>query len=75
MTTRCKAKCVSVTKSAGFNGHLFVYGAKFNPCYGDTPENKAFFAATPSLSIEVGTAAADVFEVGKDYYVDFTPAD
>jgi hypothetical protein len=38
-------------------------------------ENKQFFAATPCGQITFGTvnpAAAEQFEVGKEYYVDFT---
>lgn len=75
MNTRCKVKGVAVSKKVGFNGHEFVYDASFNPCYGDTPENKAFFAATPSISLTVCTVAGDVFQPGKDYYLDFSQAD
>lgn len=40
-------------------------------------ENKAFFASTPTGTIELGTVNIDVakqFELNKEYYVDFTPA-
>lgn len=43
---------------------------------GDSPENKAFFNATPSGSISMGVvnpAAAEQFKPGAEYYVDFTP--
>ncbi len=40
-------------------------------------ENKAFTDATPSGEIKIwisdGKAAAEAFEMGKDYYVDFIP--
>lgn len=39
-------------------------------------ENAQFWAATPSGLCELGCvnlAAADKFEVGKEYYLDFTP--
>ena len=45
---------------------------------GDTAENKAFFAATPTARIELtisNPAAAETFELGKEYYCDFSPAD
>ena len=71
-TTRCKFVCNKVTKQLGFNGHPFVYGAEFGVVYGNSEENKKFFAATPSGNLTVGTAAQDVFEVGKEYYLDFT---
>jgi hypothetical protein len=41
---------------------------------GDSPENKEFFAATPSGIAEVSTVRQDHFQVGQDYYLDFTPA-
>jgi hypothetical protein len=45
---------------------------------GDNPENDSFFKATPSGNIGLGVVneeAASQFEVGKEYYVDFTPAE
>lgn len=50
---------------------------KLRPVMGDTPENKAFWKWSPGGSIELNTinqAAADALELGKEYYIDFTPA-
>ena len=49
------------------------------PVYSSDPnhENKAFWDATPSGSITLwinNPAGFATFEVGKEYYVDFTPA-
>ncbi len=47
------------------------------PVYGNSVENKAFFASTPTGSIKLGIvnqAASDALVLGKEYYVDFTPA-
>jgi hypothetical protein len=47
------------------------------PVAGTNEENKSFWKWTPSGKIELqvlNTEAADQFEVGKEYYVDFTPA-
>lgn len=47
------------------------------PVTGGSEENKAFFDATPSGNIKLGTVnqdAAAAFELGAEYYVDFTPA-
>jgi hypothetical protein len=47
------------------------------PVYSGSDENKKFFAATPGGNIDlwvVNQAAASQFEVGKEYYVDFTEA-
>lgn len=41
-------------------------------------ENTKFWQASPSGSLVLGCAnlaAADAFELGKEYYLDFTPAD
>lgn len=55
----------------------YGFGVKLTAVYGDSPENKAFFAATPSGSVELAVVKEEVaaqFELGKEYYVDFTPA-
>lgn len=52
-----------------------VYGYRFSPVIGDSPENKAFFTATPAGSIELQLVKPGIFEVGREYYVDFTPAE
>ena len=47
-----------------------------SPVSGGSEENKAFWAATPGGKIEfncVNDKAIEQFEVGKEYYVDFTP--
>lgn len=75
MKTRCKFECVEVTKQTGkhFVGNpQFVYNARFQTVYGDSEENKQFFAATPNGSITVATMRHDQFEPGRAYYVDFT---
>jgi len=52
-----------------------------SPVYGNgdpAHENTKFWQQSPSGQITLGCAnlvAADVFELGREYYVDFTPAD
>jgi len=70
--TRAKFKCVSVTKREGWSGHKFVYSAEFHPVTGGSPENAVFYAATPGGKIELSTTTVDHFDVGKEYYIDFT---
>lgn len=54
---------------------------KFSPVYANNDpnhENSKFWNATPTGSIELGTinpAAWQQFELGKQYYVDFSLAD
>ena len=48
------------------------------PVKGDSPEDKAFWDATPTGSIQLGTVNPEAwkhFEIGKTYYVDFTPVE
>lgn len=69
MTTRAKFKCTMNEK--GQIALTTVYDP--NP----ESENGRFFAATPSGSISLGVvneSAAELFEPGKEYYVDFSPA-
>ena len=75
MATRCKYSCHEVTKRKHWDkakGHIFT--AKFSPVMDGSEENKKFYAATPSGSLEVGTYQQDIFEVGKDYFIDISEA-
>lgn len=51
---------------------------KFAAVYSNDPEheNKVFWDATPNISFEmtVRNEAAQLFEPGIEYYMDFTPA-
>lgn len=69
MSVRAKFRCMGKDEV----GNINLYAVT-----GDTPENKAFFNATPNGQVRLGVVnsqAAEQFEVGKDYYVDFMPAD
>lgn len=57
--------------------HKDENGIYLSPVYSGSEENAQFFAATPGGQIIlhiVNPVAAEQFEVGKEYYVDFTPA-
>lgn len=85
MSVRAKFKVDSVKSVLGY---VYNYETKTNseteqrivslvPVYDSNPEseNGKFFAATPSGRIELGVMnldAAKLFEIGKEYYVDFT---
>ena len=48
----------------------------FTPVGDDSPENKLFWDATPSGSLQMGTLNPEAwkeFELGEEYYLDFTP--
>jgi hypothetical protein len=74
-----QSKTLSSTGSKDAAGQpINQTSVKLTPVYGGSDENRKFFASSPSGSIELGIinqAAADQFEVGKSYYVDFTPAE
>ena len=68
---RCKVVC-----SAKIPSDEGVY-LKFYPVYTGSDENKEFFKYTPGGVVNfniVNQATADRFEVGKEYYVDFSEA-
>lgn len=75
MKTRCKFTCIEVTKRTDWrNKERFLYAAKFNVIMDGSPENKAFFDATPSGDLVIATYKEDRFTPGKDYYVDIEEA-
>jgi hypothetical protein len=78
MRVRAKFTCNSITRTKRWNGPGEVQTIKLSPVTSGSDENKEFFDATPTGSIELGTvneAAAKQFELGKSYYIDFTLAD
>ena len=76
MTIRCKFVCESVTSVANWDLNKgLLYTTRFKAVYGGSPENDAFFAATPSGVLEVGIHKDDAFVPGKEYYIDITAAD
>lgn len=79
MTIRAKFRCTAVEKIESWrkpaDGSMaFLYTAKFAPVGDSSPENKAFWEATPAGSITLSSILPDAFEVGVEYYVDFTAA-
>lgn len=74
---RAKFFCQSVTKyKHGWGGDQppFHYNYRFQAVSSGSEENKKFFAATPSGQVELSALRDDLFEVGKEYYLDFSPA-
>lgn len=77
--TRCKMELIMISKGYGSSGkERYV---KFIPVSGGSEENKKFFSATPSGSLDftVSGAAAeslglDQAAIGAEFYVDIKPA-
>ncbi|WP_454825380.1 hypothetical protein [Paraburkholderia xenovorans] len=78
MSVRAKFKVVSTTQRKHWDiqkGN--IHEIQLQPVVGDSPENDRFYAATPSGAISLQTVndeAGAQFELGGEYYVDFTKA-
>lgn len=70
---RAKFTCIEKAPSVSGDG----YTISLQTVYSDSPENASFFKWTPFGQLRMGTinpVAAAEFEVGKEYYIDFTKA-
>lgn len=70
MSVRAKFKCTSKEANPHGNGDL----VRLDPVIDGSEENKRFYSYTPGGQIQLGTVnpqAAEQFEVGQEYYVDF----
>lgn len=77
MTVRAKFKVLSVTRQAGWGGHKELHTVRLQPVTGGSEENQKFYGSTPSGQIELGVVTESVgnqFDIGCEFYVDFTPA-
>ncbi len=79
MTVRAKFVVQSITRQKHWDREKGeIHTVKLSPVAGNSEENKQFYAATPSGSIELGTVneqAGRQFELGAEYYVDFQKVD
>lgn len=76
MGTMVRAKFVCRSVSPDEAGPCIT--VDLEPVIDGSEENEKFWEYTPAGSISLSTTnqeAAKLFEVGKEYYVDFTPAD
>ena len=72
MTIRAKFKVTNIADNG--EGMKTV---SLSPVCSGSPENESIFKWTPSGSISMGTINAEAakdFEIGKEFYVDFTAA-
>lgn len=78
MKTRAKFICQSlnISKYAGGESHSVIL-TPVTPYNSEGQENKSFWDATPTGEIKLtitNKEAVKLFEPGKKYYIDFTPA-
>ena len=71
-TVRAKFRCSKAEPHSW--GNEYEFGAVYST--DPNHENKAFWDATPSamLTMTISNPKAQIFEVGKEYYLDFTEA-
>jgi len=74
-----KVDAIEYTNSGTTENPNIKATVKMTPVYGGSnnasEENKRFWQWTPSGDLKLGTInkeAADYFEIGKEYYLDFT---
>lgn len=70
---RAKFRCVENSEVPGQTGATIV----LEPVTSGSEENRQFFSFTPWGRVELGTVNPDAsgqFEVGGEYYIDFTRA-
>lgn len=76
MQVRAKMECGSKVTDEHGNTLVSLFAVYANKDGSRADENKAFSDATPSgsvnLMISPGMPAADLYQPGKHYYVDFT---
>lgn len=81
MNVRAKYRVNAKEEVAGgvINGEVeTLVTVKMTPVITGSEENKEFFRYTPSGELRIGTInqkAAEFFEIGKEYYLDFTKAE
>ena len=83
MKITAKFSCNSVRKykdtrwDGGQPKSGFLYEYEFYPVTGGgtaSDENKSFFASTPSGNLKMSAVGDNLFEPGKEYYLEFIPA-
>jgi len=74
MKVRAKFRVQSKTEYYGTGDTVQV---SMMPVTSGSPENELFWKYTPSGKVEmqIKKEVADLFEIGKEYYLDFTPVE
>lgn len=82
--TRAKFKVLQVVKreqwvnSGSTGSHEIGYEIEMYPVISGSPENEQFYKLTPGGNMKLTVLSeetANQFEIGKEYYVDFTKAE
>lgn len=76
---RCKLICIGTREYVGSvrdgkDSRQLLHEASFYAVTSGSDENKAFFSATPTATLTIGSHSITAFQAGKSYYVDLTEA-
>lgn len=77
-TIRAKFRCEEAVERTDVAGDVEGYDITLRPVVGGSEENDTFFKYTPWGELRIGIVAketAEALEVGKEYYLDLTPAE
>jgi hypothetical protein len=77
MNVRAKMKVMAITPFHSSDPDGVCAEVRLMPVYSDSEENKTWSKWTPNGECRMtitNAPAIDAFEVGKEYYLDFTPA-
>ncbi len=78
MSVRAKFKVMSTTQRQHWDSQKGnLHEIELQPVMSGSPENEAFYAATPGGSVKLMTVSDEAgtqFELGAEYYIDFTKA-
>jgi len=78
MTVRAKFRCMNVQSAPNTSPDQTYITASFTPVWEQDGENKKWSAATPSGQLVLNItnpAAAEWFEMGKEYWLDIHPVE
>ena len=73
MTSRCKFRCVDAAQSDPAKPED-GWRYRFEAVTSGNPENESFFRWTPSGQLTLSVVREHHYEVGKEYYLDISPA-
>jgi hypothetical protein len=73
-----RCKFMVVDKKVTLSDKMLMFSVILSPVTSGSPENDAFYQYKPGGSLVLATinaAAAEQLQVGREYYIDITPAD
>lgn len=76
MSVRAKMKVMAITPFHTGDPNGVCSEIRMMPVFGDSPENRTWSQYTPSgecRMVITNPSAVDAFELGMEYFVDFTP--